>query len=344
MTDPAFKIVNPKQPQFLIWRIEKLTVQMVPKQQYGNFYKGDSYIVLSIASPGQRRGASVQAANQLPPDVSVLGQFLQLPPCLAHLLSICIQVSALGVLAHLISICIQVSALGVYRLPPLPLLLGVLADLLSICIQGFLPICSASASRWEIALLYWMQACKGFSLSITKNMKDVIFNRMLLCSCPKTFLGDLVWQADLKDLPEAGVDEDLFLYGDCGGLPGLCSIEEFWLYNFGLEHSYLPSVDGEAQSANTLRLARFLPPAKHHPVTAQRRNYFHHCNPLWNSVERSCVAVENQAFSNMLIRTRAWALSGNKSCGGPPPTITVDHQDHSGPPGPRYFAVNYMFM
>ncbi|XP_052236637.1 advillin-like isoform X1 [Dreissena polymorpha] len=60
MTDPAFKIVNPKQPQFLIWRIEKLTVQMVPKQQYGNFYKGDSYIVLSIASPGQRRGASVQ--------------------------------------------------------------------------------------------------------------------------------------------------------------------------------------------------------------------------------------------------------------------------------------------
>ncbi|KAH3840513.1 hypothetical protein DPMN_113963 [Dreissena polymorpha] len=31
-------------------------------------------------------------ANQLPPGASVLGESLQLPPCLAHLLSICIQV------------------------------------------------------------------------------------------------------------------------------------------------------------------------------------------------------------------------------------------------------------
>ncbi|XP_052812817.1 advillin-like isoform X2 [Mya arenaria] len=48
MTDPAFKVVNPRQPTFLIWRIEKLNVVAVPKQQYGNFFKGDSYIILSI--------------------------------------------------------------------------------------------------------------------------------------------------------------------------------------------------------------------------------------------------------------------------------------------------------
>ncbi|KAH3692641.1 hypothetical protein DPMN_193795 [Dreissena polymorpha] len=39
----------------------------------------------------------IWAANQLPPGVSVLGESLQLPPCLAYLPSICIQVTAPGV-------------------------------------------------------------------------------------------------------------------------------------------------------------------------------------------------------------------------------------------------------
>lgn len=46
--DPAFKNIDRKQPQFLIWRIEDMKVIAVPKQQYGQFYKGDSYIVLSV--------------------------------------------------------------------------------------------------------------------------------------------------------------------------------------------------------------------------------------------------------------------------------------------------------
>ncbi|KAL4216978.1 hypothetical protein ACF0H5_023435 [Mactra antiquata] len=46
--DPAFKNINKSQPCFLIWRIEELKVVSVPKNQYGNFYKGDSYIILSI--------------------------------------------------------------------------------------------------------------------------------------------------------------------------------------------------------------------------------------------------------------------------------------------------------
>lgn len=37
-----------------------MNVVAVPKPQYGNFYKGDSYIVLSLAVSGKRRGASVQ--------------------------------------------------------------------------------------------------------------------------------------------------------------------------------------------------------------------------------------------------------------------------------------------
>lgn len=61
--DPAFKSVDRRNPQFLIWRIEEMKVVAVPKQQYGNFYKGDSYIVLSLASPGRRRGTSIQVKD-----------------------------------------------------------------------------------------------------------------------------------------------------------------------------------------------------------------------------------------------------------------------------------------
>ncbi|XP_060597289.1 gelsolin-like [Ruditapes philippinarum] len=60
MTDQAFRNINPRQPCFLIWRVENMNVVAVPKPQYGVFYKGDSYIVLSFALPGQRRGASSQ--------------------------------------------------------------------------------------------------------------------------------------------------------------------------------------------------------------------------------------------------------------------------------------------
>ncbi|VDH98590.1 advillin [Mytilus galloprovincialis] len=47
--DAAFRVIDPrsKKSVFHIWRIEKMNVVSVPKEQYGNFYKGDSYIVLS---------------------------------------------------------------------------------------------------------------------------------------------------------------------------------------------------------------------------------------------------------------------------------------------------------
>lgn len=48
VVDPAFKNIARNKAGFYIWRIEQLKVVAVPKEQYGNFYKGDSYIVLSI--------------------------------------------------------------------------------------------------------------------------------------------------------------------------------------------------------------------------------------------------------------------------------------------------------
>ncbi|KAL8591188.1 hypothetical protein ACOMHN_057928 [Nucella lapillus] len=46
--DPAFKSVDRKKSGFFIWRIENLRVVPVPKEGYGVFFKGDSYIVLSV--------------------------------------------------------------------------------------------------------------------------------------------------------------------------------------------------------------------------------------------------------------------------------------------------------
>lgn len=54
MTDPAF-VGAGKKVGIEIWRIEKLKPQKVKAEDYGKFYSGDSYIVLSTK---QRPGAS----------------------------------------------------------------------------------------------------------------------------------------------------------------------------------------------------------------------------------------------------------------------------------------------
>uniref|UniRef100_A0AC35FV92 Gelsolin-like domain-containing protein n=1 Tax=Panagrolaimus sp. PS1159 TaxID=55785 RepID=A0AC35FV92_9BILA len=43
--DPKFKNAG-KQPGLQIWRIKEFSVEDVPKELYGNFYEGDSYIIL----------------------------------------------------------------------------------------------------------------------------------------------------------------------------------------------------------------------------------------------------------------------------------------------------------
>ncbi|KAK3611747.1 hypothetical protein CHS0354_014091 [Potamilus streckersoni] len=48
LPDPAFRNVQRNKAGFFIWRVEDMKVVSVPTSQYGNFYKGDSYIVLSL--------------------------------------------------------------------------------------------------------------------------------------------------------------------------------------------------------------------------------------------------------------------------------------------------------
>jgi len=43
--EPAWKTIS-KEPGIQVWRVEKFQIKEWPKQQYGHFYDGDSYIVL----------------------------------------------------------------------------------------------------------------------------------------------------------------------------------------------------------------------------------------------------------------------------------------------------------
>lgn len=51
-TEPAWKEAG-KAPGVQVWRIEKFKVVPWPKPEYGNFYKGDSYIVLSTTKDAE---------------------------------------------------------------------------------------------------------------------------------------------------------------------------------------------------------------------------------------------------------------------------------------------------
>ncbi|KAH3730009.1 hypothetical protein DPMN_055988 [Dreissena polymorpha] len=89
------------------------------------------------------------ATNLLSPCVSVLGECLQLPTCLAHLLGI----------------SIQVTAPGVSRPPSLHFPLGVPCERLS-CLIG-------------------CRLAKGVAYTTPTSLKDIFFfNWLLLCSSP----------------------------------------------------------------------------------------------------------------------------------------------------------------
>lgn len=60
VVDPAFKVVPRNASTFLIWRIENFKPVPVPKDQYGNFYDGDSYIVLAVVPPGETGGPDMK--------------------------------------------------------------------------------------------------------------------------------------------------------------------------------------------------------------------------------------------------------------------------------------------
>jgi len=60
VVEPIFKQIPKGSTCFLIWRIEKLQVVPLPKDQYGSFYNGDAYILYSASEPNQPAGLSAK--------------------------------------------------------------------------------------------------------------------------------------------------------------------------------------------------------------------------------------------------------------------------------------------
>jgi len=58
--DPVFKHIPKGSTCFLIWRIEKLQLVPLPRDQYANFYNGDAYIVYSATEQGQPGGLNLK--------------------------------------------------------------------------------------------------------------------------------------------------------------------------------------------------------------------------------------------------------------------------------------------
>ncbi|KAG8222950.1 hypothetical protein J437_LFUL000245 [Ladona fulva] len=61
--DPAFKVVPKTSSAFFIWRIENMTVVPMPKDEYGKFYDGDSYIVYAASERGKPAGPDIKVGR-----------------------------------------------------------------------------------------------------------------------------------------------------------------------------------------------------------------------------------------------------------------------------------------
>ncbi|XP_065574838.1 advillin-like [Artemia franciscana] len=57
--DPAFSAIKPNQTGFYVWRIEDMALVPYPKEEYGKFYNGDSYLLYSASERGQQAGPNV---------------------------------------------------------------------------------------------------------------------------------------------------------------------------------------------------------------------------------------------------------------------------------------------
>lgn len=47
--DPAWEAAEQGNLGALVWRVEKFSIKPWPKQRYGEFFSGDSYIVLHVS-------------------------------------------------------------------------------------------------------------------------------------------------------------------------------------------------------------------------------------------------------------------------------------------------------
>uniref|UniRef100_T1IV90 HP domain-containing protein n=1 Tax=Strigamia maritima TaxID=126957 RepID=T1IV90_STRMM len=60
VADVAFRAIPKNSTCFIIWRIENLHLVPVPRDKYGSFFTGDSYVILSIAEFGDSGGVNMK--------------------------------------------------------------------------------------------------------------------------------------------------------------------------------------------------------------------------------------------------------------------------------------------
>ncbi|XP_014251721.1 villin-1-like [Cimex lectularius] len=58
--DPAFRSICKASWAFLIWRVENLQLVSIPREQYGTFYDGDSYVVYAASEYGKHVGPNTK--------------------------------------------------------------------------------------------------------------------------------------------------------------------------------------------------------------------------------------------------------------------------------------------
>merc|ERR1739848_902100 len=61
--DPVFKNLTTSYAGFHIWRVEDMQLNIVPREAWGTFYSGDSYIIFSSAPYGESGGTSIKSGK-----------------------------------------------------------------------------------------------------------------------------------------------------------------------------------------------------------------------------------------------------------------------------------------
>lgn len=69
-TEPEFDSISPNQPTLMIWRIEKLKLKKWPKESFGTFYDGDSFLILNIKSIDEKNAHVWTGKNSSKDEIS----------------------------------------------------------------------------------------------------------------------------------------------------------------------------------------------------------------------------------------------------------------------------------
>jgi gelsolin len=88
-TEPEFDSISPNQPLLMVWRIEKLKLKKWPKENFGTFYDGDSFLILNIKSIDEKNAHVWTGKNSSKDEISYVSyKVLQLDQKLENNLEI----------------------------------------------------------------------------------------------------------------------------------------------------------------------------------------------------------------------------------------------------------------